>query len=194
MAEIIDLLTCPVDNGAMFTVNIAVDSVDLVPVTGVPEIMYAGLGTSKFTAGDSFIVLSTGYFLPESFVMAVHEHAAPGTEFMSVPALQLYALDFHDGLHKALGEFGNNGILRLPFSNYELSIGVFVNPIYNRDFTGAPMPITGMFQLSTIFPFLNPLGVDFPQVSMQGVPVGMDGKTYYVTPFVKVLHNKPLRS
>lgn len=179
MAEIIDVLTTPIDKGAQFTVNTAVATVDLVTVTGFQERMYAGSGTSLFARGDNFILLSCGFFIPESFVMSEYENLGPGD--YPVPVL-LFAGEKQGGGIISFFNIGSNGLLRIPFANYEMSNGVFINPEDNN--------LTDNFYFTCLFPYT--VGVDRPQISMQNVPAALNGDTFYVTPFVKILHNTAL--
>lgn len=186
MAYQIDVLSTPHNMGAKFTANAAVNSVSLVPcVPGNPQIMTAGSGTIggggySFADGDCMTILSAGFMMPENFVMAQYSVAGGGEYTMpvmylrgQVPAGPILSID----------QFGNNGNLRFPFSDYELSLGTFFDPV-KRGITG------GAFQLETLFPLTA--GLDYPQVSMINLPAALDGTTFYVTPFIKVLHNFPL--
>lgn len=189
MPEQIDVLSAPFQMGAQFTVNIAVASVDLVPcVPGVPQILTAGGGTIlgggyEFRNGDNFEILSAGYHIPENFVMAQYDTAGAG-EFM-LPIMFLQADPVGAAPAIPVQQFGNNGTLRMPFEEYEISLGSFVD-IEALGVTGTG----GGFSLQMLFPYT--VGLDNPRVSMINVPPALDGEIIQVTPFIKVRHNFPL--
>lgn len=180
MGENIDILAPNIDVCPTFTVNVAVNSVDLVP-NPATQVMYAGGGSSNFVKGDSFVILSCGYFIPEGFRIYGYEEA--GILKWPCPVLYLGARDFGGGVDISLFNFGNNGKMRLPFPNYEFSIGTFTDPVANN-LTAAT------FQLKEGFPDAS--GVDSVQISMVNVPAALDTLVFKVIPWVKVLHNFPL--
>lgn len=182
MAEIIDVLSAPLGHGAQFIVDAAVDSVDLSPViVGLAQTLESGLGAFNFTRGDNIIILSAGYHIPESFALAQYSDA--GAQTISLPNLYL-AAQSAPGPSIPITSWGHNGVMRLPFPNYECSVGIFINPEELGLDDGA------QFVLQSVFPSTAGLGV--PQVSMINVPAALDGKTIFVTPFIKILHNIPL--
>lgn len=182
MPEIIDILMPNVDAAPTFTVNIAVNSVDLVPNPAGTQVMYAGANVSKFVRGDSFIVLSAGYFVPEGFRIYGYEEA--GLLKWPVPILLLSGRPAGGGIDITINSFGNNGQLRMPFPNYEISIGTFCDPEQNNLSPGAT------FELKEAFPVVS--GIDSVQVSMINVPAALNGIVFKVIPWIKVLHNFPL--
>ncbi len=177
MAEIIDLLATAHDGGAEFTVDTTGPlSVDLVPVNPAIHKLYAGGGTSQFKRGDSFTILSVGFFIPENFVMYNYENVF--AETISVPVILLQGVKLLGGAI-SIFNFGSNGLFRMPFHNYEYSVGTFTDPEENN--------LIEEFSLQTLFPFTS--GLDRPQISMVNVPAVLNGVTIKVTPFIKVLHN-----
>lgn len=188
MSERIDILSTPKNMGAKFTVDHTVSSVDLVQcVPGAPQTMVAGGGTIlgggyEFENGDNFHILSAGYHIPERFVMSQYEFGGGGEFTLPVMVLR-GSVTGGAGPYLPLTQFGNNGSLRLPFENSEISIGTFVDVIELGLVGGG-----GTFTIECLFPFT--IGADSPQVSMINVPADFaDGTVIYVTPFVKVLHN-----
>lgn len=187
MSYQVDILSCPAATGAEFTVNTAVNSVDLVAsVPGNPQTMTAGAGTLGgggflFDEGDNFTILSAGYQIPESFVMGQYETAAGGE--YTFPVMFLRGAVEGGGPILSIDQFGNNGLLRFPFENYEMSLGTFVDPV-KRGLVG------NKFRLQVLFP--QTVGGDNPQVSMMNVPAALNGQKFYVTPWIKVLHNNKL--
>lgn len=171
MAERIEVLmpilgTCPafvVDTtGPLF--------VDVAPTVGPISFMAADNMTSVFRRGDNFTVLSLGYFIPDNFI--TYELAA----FDAVPNMRLYAHRQTTLDDVALFQFGMMGLIRSPFPNYEMAMGVSIDV---EDFLGES------FNLSVFFS--NP-----GRISMVNVPAVLNGLTFHVVPFLKVLHNFPL--
>jgi hypothetical protein len=178
MPEIIDVLSAPIGKGAQFIVNTAAAAVDLTPVIiGLAQTMEAAGGVKRFRQGDNLIILSAGYFIPESFVMAQYRVGGLNT---SLPVLYL-AGQSAPGPSIPLHCWGNSGAMMLPFSNYEIASGVYLNPEDNNLNAG----IT--FNIQSLFPLIN--GGVYPQVSMINVPAALNGTTIQVTPFIKILHN-----
>lgn len=178
MSEKIDILTPKYTDCSFFTVNNAVNSVDLNLVDPGPLPLYAGNNKSKFQRGDCFVVISAGYFIPEGFRIYGYESA--GADLWSVPMIQLTALKSTGGPQIAIMNFGNLGLMRLPFPNYEFSIGTFTDT--EEQNINSPT-----FELTTIFPYW--IAPDQPQISMINVPVALNGIVFRIVPFFKVLHN-----
>jgi hypothetical protein len=178
MPEIIDVLSAPIGKGAQFVVNTAVNKVDLTPVImGAAQILESALGVSRFTRGDNIIILSAGYFIPENFVIA---QTSSGGFNISLPNLYL-AGQSAPGPSIPIRSWGNNGSMRMPFANYELASGIFINPELNNLNAGPT------FVLQSLFPLIA-AGI-YPQISMVNVPAALNGLTIQVTPFIKILHN-----
>lgn len=173
--EVIDILTPDNDVLPSFTVNTAVNFVNVTGIAGPGAILRAcNLANSKFTRGDNFTILSCGIFIPERFSIWDYPDAG-GTKY-SAPIIQLFGT-VGGGATPVL-PFGNNGEIKLPFPNYEFSIGVFVDV----EELGLTDPT---FQLGTYFP----VNLNTMQISMIDVPAAMNGLTFKIVPFFKVLHN-----
>lgn len=172
--EIIDILTPDYDDCPNFTVNNAVDFVQVVNIIEF-EFKACNLAASKFLRGDNFTVLSSGYFIPERFVLYSTQEVG-GTNF-SAPILQLYGTV--GGGSIPLLPFGNNGQLKLPLPNYEISLGCTIDAEAN----GLIDPLG--FILRGYFPTI----IDSLQVSMIDVPLALNGKKFNIVPFIKILHN-----
>ena len=181
MAEIIDIMTPKFSECPTFTVNVAVNNVPIVKT--IPNTMthYAGGGTSKFVRGDNFTILSVGIYIPDYFVTCDYESAGAGD--FSSPVIFLCGLPQGAGVPIALFNVGANGLIRLPFSNYEMSLGVFTDVEANN--FNQPT-----FELQSQYPFTS--GLDDPTIAMNGIPPSLNGITYTVVPFIKVLHNTHL--
>lgn len=173
--EIIDILTPDNDLLPSFVVNTAVTNVNVTGIAGPGAILRAcNLANSKFTRGDNFTILSAGIFIPERFTVWNYPDAG-GTKY-SAPIIQLYGTV--GGGATPIFPFGNNGELKIPFMNYEFSLGVHVD-------TEEAGLTDATFQLGTYFP----VNVNTLQISMVDVPAAMNGLTFKIVPFFKVLHN-----
>lgn len=182
MPEIIDILTPNEPDCPEFTVNTAVAAVPIAqPVPGSFVVMYAGAGVSRFVRGDNFTLLSCGYFIPERFVL--HNYMTSGTSSDSTPIIQLWGLPLGAGIPIALFNVGTSGSIRLPMPNYEFAMGVYTD-VEANNFTAAT------FQLQCTFPLVS--GLDNPQISMIDAPAALNGVTFKIIPFIKVLHNTTL--
>jgi hypothetical protein len=178
--EHVEILTPKVTECPSFTVNNAVDSVD-VTATGVWTTLYGAQGLKNFKRGDNFIILSAGYFVPERFV--IYGYGAAGVILTPSPELFLSILK-QGGLHQPVYPFGTDGSIKFPFPNYEFSIGAFVDV---EDL--AVQSVT--YQLECTFPFANG-EPDNLKISMIDVPAALNTKVFRIVPFVKVLHTEYL--
>lgn len=180
MPELIDMLTPKLDHCPWFQVNTGALSVNLNEATaGTAEPYFASNTTSKFVRGDSFIILSVGFFVPNGFSL----YGYLGAGFDQIPCPIMWMTGKNVGVvgHYSILNFGNDGQFKIPFPNYEFSCGVFVNPEENS------LNLAPNFQLEAMFPvgFL----LDQPQISMINVPASLNGQRFTVIPFIKVLHN-----
>jgi|WetSurMetagenome_2_1015567.scaffolds.fasta_scaffold20458_7 hypothetical protein len=176
MSERISILTPVLTDCPAVVVNTAVNSVD-IPDAAAPKTLRGGIQTMfEFTNGDNIMLLSAGYFIPERF--AIYEHGGAGLMVNPVMAVKFGAYRIVAGTRVTLNQFGNNGVLKLPFPNYEMSLGAAID---------TASLIGENFSLEVDFPFGS--GVDQVRLSMVGVPAAMNGITVHIVPFVKVLHN-----
>ncbi|MFA5235093.1 MAG: hypothetical protein WC390_11900 [Sulfurimonas sp.] len=175
--EVIDILSPETANLPNFTVNTAVNFVNVVGIAGPGAVLHSCNGSfSSFARGDNFTILSCGIFIPERFT--IYDYPPDALDY-SAPIVSLSAT-LGGGVVPVL-TFGNNGELKLPFMNYEFSIGVFTDVEKN----GLVDPT---FKLVTFFPLIaNSLSI-----SMVDVPAALNGIKFNVVPFFKVLHNFPL--
>ena len=176
MSERITILTPDVNFCPLITVNTAALSVP-IPNMGAPVAMYSSdTVTFLFQDGDNIELLSVGYHIPERFVLY---DSLPGVGATApVIITRLYAYQNVSGVSVPLDQFGNNGNIKIPFPNYELSLGVFVDA---HTVIGEP------FYLQIEFPVTT--GFDVWNISMQNVPAALNGQTFHIVPFVKILHN-----
>lgn len=178
--EIIEIMTPELTGCANFVVNNAVDSV-VLNTPAAPSIMYSGNNGHKFTNGDNFLILSAGYYIPERFTIYGHQSVDPNKS--CTPQMLLRVNEDPAGFSFVVDQFGNDGALNIPFPNYEFSIGTFIEI---EQFSLS----TPLFNIAVDFP--NSIDPDKPLISMIDVPAALNGKTFYVIPFIKILHNIPL--
>lgn len=182
----IDVFTPDITECPSFTVNVAVNSVNLIPpVVGNFYDLSTGFDTTVtdskyFSNGECFNILSCGLIMPDSFVLTNYSHAV-GT--LPVVLMYLQAEERVSGTSFDILQFGNSGTQRIPFENYEMSVGAFVD--------SAKLGITESFKLKVSVPYTSGVA-DYPQVSMLNVPAAVDGNTFYVIPFVKIEHNSAI--
>lgn len=177
--EIIDILTPIYTNCPTFVVNRA-DPHGWVQVWPPVNVLYRNSNTDyKFQNGDNLILLSAGFILPECFVMADTPKA--GTS-IAANEMQLFVykgtslIPPHVGL---LPGVGNRGVVVLPMENYEIALNIFCDmSTLLTALAGATFAIQGTCYLNNI--------------SMQNIPVGLDGTTQHIIPFIKVLHSLPI--
>jgi hypothetical protein len=176
--EIIDILTPDNDLLPSFTVNIAANFVNVTGIVAPGAKLRSANGIfSRFQRGDNFTILSVGIFIPERFTIWDYPDAS-GIK-RSAPLLQLNGT-LGGGL-TPIFTFGNIGDMKIPFQNYEFSIGVFND-------TEALGLIDASFELSIMYPLIaNTLSI-----SMIDVPAIMNGLTFKIVPFFKIVHNFPL--
>lgn len=171
------------------TVNTAALSVNLLNPTHTParsNKLYTAGGKKTFQRGDNFTVLSMGFVLPESFVLA----KAPANTVQNNLSITL-------GVNKILSvetiyylpNFGDVGI-QLPLENYETPLGVFVD-VMSIGASSYPFRTEG-FQITVVVRGLNEALTIYPQVSMVGVPAVLNATVQHITVFAKILHNLPL--
>ncbi len=153
-------------NTAWFTVNTAVN---FVPLTIQPN-GYLERADLKDTLQfkDPFIMLSVGAILPLGFEF--YENDVVG-DFRGV-RIALGAEDIGGGGGVAL----DPSVIYLPFGNYELSMGNYVQ---------VPAGITDVngYRISMVFD-----GGVGQNISMVNVPAALNGAIFHVPLFMKILH------
>jgi len=177
MMERTDVLTPSIGGCPSFVVDTAVNYIEVAPAADSVNMVSSVSDTPFFVAGDKFTILSIGYFMPERF-SAYGTSVAVG-EMSPVPQIRLRCRTFPSGVDYDLSELGQTASIKLPFPNYELSVGVFA---------GDSTPLTEKFSIRSVFPYDN-TGFDRLRVSMVDVAAALNGVTFYLVPFVKVQHN-----
>jgi hypothetical protein len=165
--EILDVLSHYDDRALQFTVNTAVPFVQ----ASQPVILLAGVMSDKegkyyFPAGDNFQIISLGFVLPMGFEIYKTEKIGTGIE--EPPALSVFAINRLNVIIPISPES-----VYVPFANYELNFGTFYSGI-NQDVRIEMTVISDLF------------------VSMVGVPAALNGETFKMPVFAKVLHNSNL--
>jgi hypothetical protein len=172
MPEIIETLKIPLNSAPSFVVN---NAVDFVVLNTSQQILYNGSNNRWFVHGDNLIILSIGYYMPESFVLAERAAGAPNFPLME---FTLGSDDPTLANYQTVQPFGSGGTIDIPFPNYEMSIGTYINAVqYLQDDQFA--------LLATLGGAANDV-----RISMINVPADLNGDTIHVIPFIKVLHNK----
>ena len=177
--EFIEIMQPRISDCPKFTVN---NAVNFVPVTNMlaESVFYSGSSYSVFTTADNLIILSAGYFIPENFVLWNMEDASGVKE----PTIQLrLRLKENTGTFWDIRGFGSGGTLPIPFPNYEISLGGFVNT-KDLGLNQTTYQLTGImnYDSTTATP-------DRMQISMVNVPAALNGTIFYIVPFVKVMHS-----
>jgi hypothetical protein len=175
MSEIIDTLIATKVNTPNFTVNLAAANKRVIVNDGAaPCFMMNSSLKYYFQPGDNLLLLNAGFYIPESFITT--EKLVPTDPVFPFVHFTVYdAAGVNKGILPGLGDLG--GII-LPFENYEGAYNIYsdINSLYNA----------GKFKLSVIM-FFNSTWI-----SMINVPADLDGKTFYIYPFIKVLHSLPM--
>jgi hypothetical protein len=170
--DIIEVLTNAPGQAGTFTIDTTQQD---VAVTSLPAghslNMVNGAGNKTFPQGDNFNLLSIGVSLPYSFVASV---AMSGANQYS-PVIQFNYTKTGGGGGVLPGLAG--GLTILPFLNYELAIGQYID-------------VAGILDSFYLKGFFNAAGV--PHVSMIGVPTTMNGQTFEIQIWMKIEHNLPL--
>ncbi len=176
--QLIEIMQPRISDCPKFTVN---NAVNFVPVTNMAteKVFWSGASRSTFATGDNLIILSAGYFIPENFALWNMENLNGVEE----PTVQLrLRLKESGGVYWDINGFGSGGVLPLPFPNYEISLGGFVDTV-NLGLSDPTFTLTGYmnYDSTTATP-------DRMQISMINVPAALNGVVFYIIPFVKVMH------
>jgi hypothetical protein len=174
MAEYLDVIVGKTDEGASFTVNNAVNYVDATRVTDKVLISGGVGGLPYFQQGDSLLVQTIGIIMPIQFCLWPPENA--GEKQGAVPIL--LQGQYSGGTKFDFTVFGSSHFI-FPMENYEVAI----NGYFDASAT------TGKYKI--IFD-LPKSGSQKMRVSMVNVPAALNGLTFYIVPFIKVLHNLPM--
>jgi hypothetical protein len=180
MSSIFDLLTLKPLYSPYFVVNTAASYVLIQPPSlgaGIYPVFSNSGGVTVLAAGDNINIISAGYVLPESFVMA---SGAPDPSEFKVPRIILGVKDAGSSSILYIPELGGLGGISLPMENFESGIGLFVN---------IASIFSGKYQL---YGKLHQDDTYLPRVSMQGVPASLDATTQLVTVFLKITHNSAM--
>ena len=180
MSLIIDILA-PLNSGCMsFAVNNLVDSVDSVAAADPTKLQFTNAsGEKTLLKGDNFSILSMGFILSEAFTVWKAAAATPLPSIFlnmkGVTSLNAYKID----------ALGVENIIHIPMENYETALDLFVDCSKQTQF--GIIPITYLnenFTLNTDYTLIK--------ISMAGVPAALNGKTFPITPFIKIAHNYPM--
>lgn len=160
-----------------FIVDVSKLSVPLVH-SGAVEPMKNSQGNSLFERGDSMNLISVGLLLPYEFSLSGTVQPEGETpEKGSLPEVNLSAMTVQAG-QTTYHSFPGFNHSALPFTDYECSIGAFL------DSSEIPLEFELLFTLTR----------QSCRVSMIGVPSTLDGKYFDVVLFAKIAHNRPLKT
>jgi hypothetical protein len=177
MAEIIDIFTPKVGECLKFVVDTSgPDYVSCVDPGAVK--LYQANGASQFEAGDSFILLSMGFVMPEQFTLW-----KDALDFNQLMRINL----FPKGVTTAQDYYGPNFPegMYLPLESYEIALDVFFDCELSKNSVDPTKNLLG----EDFFLYVNWLFINAFKVSMKNVPLTYNGETYYIQPFFKILHN-----
>jgi hypothetical protein len=177
MSEIIDVMTIEPADCQSFVGNSAVNYVSCaVPPIATYRARNA-YAKNKFTRGDSIRVISGGIVLPESF-----------TFWQSVPLLPVITI-FPEGVTSGNSYHNPNfsaGQQFIPKENDEVVFDTFLSC---RETINQVDPSKTLLDENFYLRLYHPYAL---KISMLGTTAAINGLTFYVSPFIKVLHNLPL--
>jgi hypothetical protein len=157
-----------------FTVNTGADFVYVNPVGALTPLYTAGdQARSWFLAKETFRIVGIGVQVPHGFTIGENgiflgllwqDNAANSGGISELSAGQPY--------------------FYVPFENFELSIDALIQWPINASGTKLQLQVK-------IFndPLFDPPPM---QISMIGVPASLNGKSFFLQPFIKIEHNFPL--
>lgn len=161
-----------------FTVDTSGPEAVAISQGTLPKLLSGG-NQDTFQKDDNILILSYGFVFPLSFQF-YQKNAAP---FIPILKTDLIAIGITTSINYFFDEFFR---VRIPMENYEIPIEVFLD-IQNKGATGGNYLKNENFHLH--FGVLSPTE---NAVSMYGVPPALNGKTYPILPFLKVVHNLPM--
>jgi hypothetical protein len=163
--------TCPQfaiegDSRQTFTANTGVDDVPINALVGNGGLLKDASGNTWLHPKDNFNILSAGITMPYSF----------GLSKSNPVRCQLF---WRDSVN-ATGFFniGSQGYLWLPFENYEMSLGLFVQ-----------WPGAAVGGIRLYFVLESAIANKLTRVSMVGAPANFNGQTLPIAAWVKVAIN-----
>jgi hypothetical protein len=181
MAEIIDTLSFAVADSNKFTVNTAVTNLPLIePGAAIPKPLVNAGGGGIFQAGDSFSILSAGLYIPEGFTL----YKDPAVSISSLIDIKLFIKDTLAGTFFDIDVLNPENSVYIEMENFEMALDVFCDVTKQLDDTTHTTLLKGNFGL--VARIIN------LKISMLGIPALYNGKTFFVSPFFKILHNLPL--
>lgn len=167
--EILEILSNdPLDiNNAKFTVD---NTQTIVPITNANLIMFKNsAGLSIFTRGDNLVMLSCGVIMPQGFTLTTSDRSTLPNNYNKPLGVEFYLGSVTNTFNIPLYSQGQGGII-IPFNDYEMSLGNFCDSIRTEQFVIRCSSFNG-------------------GVSMLNVPNSLNGKTFNISMFVKVIHN-----
>jgi hypothetical protein len=174
MSEYIELLKFNHAQRAQFTVDTAKN---YVPVAAhAASTLYNANNQNIFAKCDNFTILSHGLVFPLGFSSTI---VTPVDAFDDNCVIGLSTKGVVSGRVIGLPAIGYGQIL-LPFSDYEMSIGLYCDCTGVTTIAGVAETFYLRAQISNLY------------VSMSQVDTALNGKVFDINYFIKIIHNTPL--
>jgi len=180
MPEVIDIITQTQDKCPFFVVNNAVDFVTPTNPAVPNDKLYNASSKDVFQNGDSFSLLSAGIILPEAFTF----WKDPAALALALPVISLFCFGATTGLGYTIDSLGKKQTFFIPMENYEIALDVFVDSRKQTQILAPTVTLNENFSLKSALANVK--------ISMQNIPAALNGKTFILVPFFKILHNFPL--
>lgn len=180
---IIDLLTTEDKDNLKFTVDTNALSVPLEypdPLTDNAGLLYNANKQTLFTRLDHITLLSMGLLLPLNFQLYYHSDDSEPHFWNGLPRIKLSSREAISGDEEDINVF------ILPFSDYELSMNLF------KEFNEAITKQTFQLKMVVLQVWNQDSDFSIPRVSMVNCPAALNGLTFSVPVFAKVMHNIPI--
>jgi hypothetical protein len=186
MPLITDILTVQPVNRPFFVVDKTKQLVAIQEPVGVGRVQFNSAYNDRFRRGDSFTIVSAGIIFPESFQSAIDSGETYKLNIPSLLYIYLCEVVSPFAIYD-LQELGTSSLagvrsgVNCPMENYEWAFNTFVDVTKELSNEDHPRFLDSDFQINVRLVNL--------WASMIGVPSTVDGKKFYVTPFLKIQHN-----
>ena len=168
MSEIIDILTLDTADAQRFTCDNTQYSVPLPAIVNFKTFKNP-VSNKTFRNGDNFHISAIMAVFPEAFT--IYKDPAGLTKALPLLNLALYGVS---GTFYYLPGIANQSGIFLPAENYEVAVDIFCN-----------VTAAGINENFTIVS----AGFSNCPIAMTGSPAAYNGKTFIVSPVLKIVHN-----
>ena len=174
MPQIIDILTLAPADSPAFTAD---NTLFHTAISGIPPNTFFSnaTGNTKMQAGDSFLILTAGIIFPEAFTL----WKDPAAGIFDLPQIKLDLKGSSGDIYKIPG-LGYLDSFFVPMENYETSLDIFVNIDFVKHL-GTPESFRFRFG-----------GLLDTEISTKLAPTVLNGKQFFLSPFIKIAHNLPM--